>query len=117
VRVTPERAADFAAPGQTIALRTGGLATSSTASRRWSGKHGELHHILDPRTGRPAPEHWRAVSVAAGSCLDANVASTAAILQAAPAAGWLAERALPARLTRADGRVVLVAGWPPETGA
>lgn len=115
VRVTTERATDFSAPGQTVALAAGGLATSSTVSRRWSGPSGELHHILDPRTGRPGPEHWRAVSVAAGSCLDANIASTAAILQAAPAARWLAEQALPARLTAADGQVVMVAGWPRET--
>ena len=54
--------------------------------------------------------------MAAGSCLDANIASTAAILQAAPAARWLAEQALPARLTAADGQVVMVAGWPRETG-
>jgi FAD:protein FMN transferase len=112
VRVTDHHAAGFDAPGQTVALATGALATSSTATRRWAGPDGERHHIVEPATGRPAREVWRAVSVAAASCVDANTASTAAIVLGAAAPGWLADRGLPARLLAPDERVTHVAGWP-----
>jgi len=55
---------------------------------------------------------WRAASVAAATCVDANTASTAAILRGEPAAAWLAGLGLPARLVRHDGAAVTVAGWP-----
>jgi thiamine biosynthesis lipoprotein len=73
-----------------------------------------LHHILDPRTGRPAEPVWRTVSVAADSCADANAASTAAIIRGRAALGWLAKLAVPARLVEATGVVFTVAGWPDE---
>lgn len=114
VRVTEDHAAGFDAPGQTVAIRTGGLATSSITVRRWAGPRGDLHHILDPRTGKPAGETWRAVSIAAASCLDANTASTAAVLHGPGAPRWLERRRLPARLTARDGETVHVAGWPRE---
>jgi thiamine biosynthesis lipoprotein len=60
---------------------------------------------------------WRTASVAAGSCVDANIASTAAMLLREDAPGWLDERGLPARLVTQKGVVVTVAGWPhDETG-
>lgn len=105
---------DNHAPGQTIALREGGLATSSTTRRRWTRGGEEVHHILDPRTGAPAAEHWRTVSVAAATCVDANIASTAAIVRGAAATDWLAGMGLPARLTARDGAVTVTAGWPSE---
>src|SRR6202034_4405907 len=67
-------------PYTLIAIREGGLATSSTKARRWQRGGDVLHHILDPRTGLPAEPVWRTVSVAAGTCADANAASTAAII-------------------------------------
>jgi thiamine biosynthesis lipoprotein len=57
---------------------------------------------------------WRTVSVAAATCVDANTASTAAIVLGHDAPGWLAERGLPARLVTGDGEVTTVAGWPAE---
>jgi thiamine biosynthesis lipoprotein len=103
--------------GQVVALAAGGLATSSTSVRRWRLGGRELHHIIDPTTGEPAVEHWRTVSVAAASCLDANTASTAAILRGPDAPTWLEASNLPARLVAPDGEVVLVAGWPAERAA
>ena len=76
-----------------------------------------MHHILDPRTGRPADSIWRTVSVAAGSALDANIASTAAIIRGHRAAGWLAKLGLPARLVTVDGSVTTIAGWPAEVSS
>ena len=95
-----------------VALATGGLASSSTRVRHWATSVGELHHILEPRTGRPARGPWATASVAAASCVDANTASTAAIVLGDAAPAWLAERRLPARLVRVDGRIVVVGGWP-----
>jgi len=101
-------------PTGVIAIREGGLATSSTTARRWERGGDLMHHILDPRTGWPAQTVWRTVSVAAGSALDANIASTAAIIRGHRAAGWLAKLGLPARLVAVDGSVKTVAGWPEE---
>ena len=102
-------------PYALIAIRDGGLATSSTKARRWQRGGDVLHHILDPRTGLPAEPVWRTVSVAAGTCADANAASTAAVIRGRAALGWLARLGLPARLVDATGVVFTVAGWPQET--
>ena len=112
VRVADDHAGGAEQPGQTIALHGGGLATSSTTVRRWLRDGSELHHILDPATGAPAAEHWRTVSVAAASCLDANIASTTSILRGERAIGWLESLALPARLVARDGSVTRAGGWP-----
>lgn len=101
-------------PGATIGLAGGALATSSVLARRWRRGGRELHHLVDPSTGEPARVHWRTVTVAAGSCVDANTASTAAILLGPAAPGWLGARHLPARLVAADGSVVRTSGWPEE---
>jgi thiamine biosynthesis lipoprotein len=94
-------------PQCTVRLPAGAaLATSSTVSRAW----GDLHHILDPRTGRPAPPIWRTVSVAACSCLRANTLSTAAIVRGSGAPALLAGG--PARLVTADRDVLRLGGWP-----
>jgi len=106
-----------AGPYALIAIRDGGLATSSTAARRWQRGGDVLHHILDPRTGLPAEPVWRTVSVAAGTCADANAASTAAIIRGRLALGWLARLGLPSRLVDATGAVLTVAGWPEESEA
>jgi FAD:protein FMN transferase len=99
-------------PSQVVTIRDGGLATSSTAARRWRRGGDILHHILDPRTGRPAAPVWRTVSVAAGSCADANTAATAAIIRGRQAPPWLTGLKLPARLVAQDGTVHTLAGWP-----
>jgi thiamine biosynthesis lipoprotein ApbE len=101
-------------PSTVIAIRDGGLATSSTVARRWRRGGDLLHHILDPRTGLPAAPVWRTVSVAAASCADANTAATAAIIRGRPALDWLASLNLPARLVEANGAVHVIAGWPAD---
>ena len=96
----------------TVVLRSGGLATSSTTTRSWQRGQQRLHHIIDPRTARPAVEHWRTVSVAAATCVDANVAATAAVIRGVGAVDWLAGQELPARLVARSGAVTHVARWP-----
>ena len=115
VRVTDDHRAGVDAPGQWISLHSGGLATSSTFVRRWRTTSGEeAHHLLDPSTGRPVDSAWRTASVAARSCLDANIASTAAIVRGVEAADWLERLGLPSRLVGVDGTVRHLAGWPSE---
>ena len=114
IRVTEDHRAALDAPGQWITLRSGGLATSSTTTRRWRAGAEGVHHVLDPATGGPAAVVWRTASVTAASCLDANIAATAAIVRGEEAVGWLDSLGLPSRLVRADGAVLHLAGWPGE---
>jgi thiamine biosynthesis lipoprotein ApbE len=99
-------------PSQVVTIRDGGLATSSTAARRWRHGGDVLHHILDPRTARPAAPVWRTVSVAAATCADANTAATAAIIRGRQALPWLASLRLPARLVEPDGTIHTLSAWP-----
>lgn len=113
VRVTDDHDGPTDSPdGQTVSLAAGALATSSTTVRRWRRGGEELHHILDPASGRPAVSCWRTVSVAAATCVDANIASTTAILRGERAPAWLDSLRLPARLVGIDGAVTCTAGWP-----
>jgi thiamine biosynthesis lipoprotein len=95
-----------------VAIVSGGLATSSVARRAWRRGGRSLHHIVDPRTGEVPEPVWRTVSVAAGSCLSANAATTASIVLGRDAPSWLNDRGLPARLVGLDGQVSVVASWP-----
>lgn len=97
--------------GDSVTLHGGGLATSSVARRRWRAGGVWQHHLIDPRTGRPADGPWRDVSVVAASCLAADVAAKAALLLGAAGPGWLEERGLAGRFVRHDGEVVLTAAW------
>lgn len=117
IRVTDDHRSDATAEGQTIALATGGLATSSTSVRRWRAGDADVHHIVDPRSGAPALEVWRTVSVAARTCVEANSASTAAIVRGERATAWLEQAGLPARLVRRDGTTTTTCGWPAEEAA
>ena len=117
VLIADDHRARLAGPGPVVAITSGGLATSSTEVRRWRVGEVELHHIVDPRTGTPVERVWRTVTVAAASCVDANTASTAAIVLGCDAPAWLEARRLPARLVEAGGRVVTVGAWPTEVAA
>ena len=98
----------------TVVISDGGLATSSVLGRSWRRGGITVHHIIAPRTGLPASSCWRTVTVAAASCVAANIAATAAIVRGEPAADWLRGLSLPARLVRQDGAVTAVAGWPAD---
>jgi thiamine biosynthesis lipoprotein len=117
VRIAEDHAAPLDGPGQVVAIVSGGLATSSTTVRRWRTDSGEAHHILDPRSGLPAPSTWRTVTAAASTCVAANVAATAAVVLADGAVDWLVARGVPARLVSAGGTVATVCGWPRDEGA
>ena len=62
--------------GRTYRLRNLGAATSSTRKRRW----GELHHVIDPRTGLPAASGIEEVSVVANTAFEAEVYAKTALI-------------------------------------
>ncbi len=112
VQVSEDSAAAIDEGEETVAITDGGVATSSTTVRRWTRGTVELHHIIDPSTGLPAQGRWRTATVAAGSCVDANIASTAAIVMGDRATVWLESQRLQARLVDSEGNVRRIGGWP-----
>jgi thiamine biosynthesis lipoprotein ApbE len=112
IQASEDSGAAIAESEETISIRTGGIATSSTTVRRWMRGGAVLHHIIDPATGLPANSCWRTASVIAATCVDANIASTAAIVLGRKAVSWLEANRLPGRLVDLEGSVHRVAGWP-----
>ncbi|MCD9876344.1 FAD:protein FMN transferase [Streptomyces guryensis] len=98
-----------------VTVTSGALATSGIRVRTWRRDGRTLHHIVDPATGEPAAPVWRTVTVASATCVDANTASTAAIVLGDRAEAWLRGTALPVRLVGLDGEVVRLGGWPPDS--
>ncbi len=85
--------------GTTVLLRDQGAATSGTWRRAWGWGGRRLHHLIDPRTGRPAESDLGEVSVVAERAFAAEVHAKAALLLGrglAPA--YLAGRACAWRL-------------------
>lgn len=82
---------------RTVLATDMGIATSGTTKRSWGPR---LHHLIDPRTGRPALSDLAEVSVISGSAADAEIhAKTALLLGREAAEAWLRERALGWSLT------------------
>jgi FAD:protein FMN transferase len=105
-------------PACQVTLQPGwALATSSTVRRAWRRGGVRLHHIVDPRTAAPAAPVWRSASVAAPTCVEANTASTAAVVLGHEASRWLGERGFTARMVDQRHRVVRVGDWPREVAA
>jgi len=112
IQTSEDSGAPIAEGEETISIRSGGVATSSTTVRRWTRGGVVLHHIIDPATGLPSDGPWRTATVVAGSCVDANIASTAAIVMGRAAVQWLEAERLPARLVDRSGSVHRLSGWP-----
>ncbi|MGN6412530.1 FAD:protein FMN transferase [Flexivirga sp.] len=95
-----------------ITITGHGVATSGTDRRRWQVGGSTRHHLLDPATGRPVPRTWWRVSCVAVSALEANTATTAAVVLGDAAVAWLTSRGIPARLVSEQGQVRFTPGWP-----
>lgn len=100
--------------GVVVGIHGGGLATSSTVVRRWRSGGAEQHHLLDPRTGRPAQGPWRTISATGPTCVAANVATTAALVLQHDAVAWLDRRSVDARLIAHDGTTLTTGRWPAD---
>jgi FAD:protein FMN transferase len=96
--------------GDGIQLLAGGLATSGRTGRRWLRGGRPQHHLIDPRSGRPSSSRWLEVTVAADSCLSADVAAKAAFLLSSDGPDWLDERELPGRFVGA-GKTLTNDAW------
>jgi FAD:protein FMN transferase len=97
--------------GDSIALHDGGLATSSVAKRRWLAAGVPQNHLIDPRTGSSTTSPWRDVTVAASTCLIADVAAKAALLLGTAGPAWLDGRNLAGRFVAHSGAVTLNESW------
>ncbi len=95
----------------TVAMRDGGLATSSVTARRWVRGGRQWHHLIDPRTGRPANGPWSTVTTLGHTCAAANTASTAALVLGEAAYDWLVEHDVAALLAGPDGELVRTPAW------
>ncbi len=105
---------DPAHPGTDLALLVldrGAVATSSRARRRWTTPAGAAHHLIDPRTGRPAVSDLLAVTVVAAEAMWAEVHAKAALIAGSEAGTELLERAgLSALFVTEDARLLPVGG-------
>jgi thiamine biosynthesis lipoprotein len=85
-RLAPVREVHVASPFDdgivhTFRLRSGGVATSGIGKRSWIGPDGAVaHHLLDPRTGRPAFTGIVQVTALAPTAMAAEALSKAALL-------------------------------------
>ncbi|MFI6832139.1 FAD:protein FMN transferase [Kribbella sp. NPDC050241] len=109
-----ERAGD---PGVLVTLAHGGLTTSTRTVRRWQTPTGYAHHLIDPRTGKPADGQWRTASVWAPTAVRANTFSTALVATGEAALGRLTLAGHPARLIDDGGEVTELSGWPASSEA
>jgi FAD:protein FMN transferase len=100
--MAPERDLDL------LMLGAGAVATSGRDYRRWTHDGQPQHHILDPRTGRPATTDVVSATVVAPSAREAEVAAKVAfILGSQTGLSWIEARPhLAALLVLEDGPVV-----------
>ena len=102
--------------GASLLLRAGGIATSGSTKRRWLRGGQPQHHLIDPRTGRPFESCWEEVTVAAGSCVAADVAAKAAFLLSAAGPDWLDARGLPGLFYAPGGSLTANRAWQRSLG-
>jgi thiamine biosynthesis lipoprotein len=67
-----------------VGICSGAVATSSRLRRVWGHGDERLHHVIDPRTGRPADIRTAAVTAVARSAWWAEVAATSSLLAPDP---------------------------------
>jgi thiamine biosynthesis lipoprotein len=97
--------------GGSVRLVGGALATSGRDRRTWL-RGGEVqHHLIDPRTGRPAASPWLTVTACASSCVGADIAAKAGFVLAERGPERLEEWGLAARFIGAGGDVVVTREW------
>ena len=65
---------------EVVRVESGGVATSGRDYHRWRQAGLEQHHILDPRTGRPAETDVLAATVIAPTAPQAEMAAKAALI-------------------------------------
>jgi thiamine biosynthesis lipoprotein len=75
---------------QVLQVKSGGVATSGKDYHKWQVNGSWVHHILDPRTGRPAQTDILTSTILAPSVLEAETAAkTVFILGSQEGMQWL----------------------------
>ena len=97
--------------GEAVELVGGALATSGSDRRRWRRAGTLQHHLIDPRTGRPASSSWQHVTVCGRTCLGADVAAKAAFLLGRDGPDWLDRHGLPGRFRTPAGDTLVNQSW------
>ena len=82
-------------PSQLLELRRGALATSGDTYRYVLANGARYTHVLDPRSGWPVTDAPRSVTVAAGTCTQAGMLTTLALLEGSNAERFLAAERVP----------------------
>ncbi len=92
----------------TLKIERGGVATSGRDYRRWQKNGVWQHHLIDPRTGRPAQTDVLSVTVIAPSVVEAEIAAKAVLLSGTEAGlEWLETwPEFAALVMQEDGRLV-----------
>ncbi|MCL4543724.1 MAG: FAD:protein FMN transferase [Chloroflexi bacterium] len=112
---TCDIAVDAQAPVEaSVALFRGALATSGLGRRQWRRGGESFHHLIDPHTGKPAQTPWRYVTVAAHTCVAAEVAAKVAFLRGSTGPAWISTFGLAARFAPHDGSALVTGPWPEE---
>ncbi|MEZ5100877.1 MAG: FAD:protein FMN transferase [Thermoleophilia bacterium] len=98
-----------------LTFEGGAIATSGRDARRWRRGGVEQHHLIDPRTGRPAATDLLRVTVVAGTAVEAEVLAKALLVAGEADAVREADGlGVPALLVTADGRTVAAGGLAHE---
>ena len=110
--------ANPAAPEEAIcavSLSDTAIATSWTTKRRWRVQDGWAHHLIDPRSGRPAQSGVIGATVIASTTVEADVfAKCAVILGPELGPAFLESQAVHGLLVLSDGSVKRTSGWPAD---
>ena len=92
-----------------VELADGGIATSTSARRRWQADDGTVvHHLLDPATARPADRSWSQITAVSATAWWAEVLAIVAFLD-----GELGDDTAAGLVVEADGalRILGQPGW------
>ncbi len=107
-----ENPLDASIPLGILALYGGGVATSGRDYRRWQTADGWQHHIIDPRSGRPAQSNVLTATSVAPSAQAAEVAAKLIFILAEAGleqvAAWPGHAGM---LLRDDGSQSTTPGW------
>lgn len=88
-----------------VRLTDGAVATSSTRRRRWRDGATDLHHLIDPRSGRPVATSLASVTVVAASAAWAEVTAKAALVADVDAADVVRAAGVTGLAVHDDGRI------------
>ena len=76
---------------ETVALSSGGMATSGSYRNFFDQDGQRFHHIINPKTGAPVTHRLVSVTVIGPTCMEADALATAAMVLGEPAFSNLEE--------------------------